>query len=160
MRYCRGSRFLKWCGSDIPEHQKQRHFSKCLWLGVTVFSCCLPVSWPKKPLVRAESRGMKAGRVWSLFRLAWLLKTTLCNFILNLSMQLHRYSHTLCGEPYLKMCMNTVLHPKLECLDLMYKGSIGTAVPALVTWDFVQLTGLAWNILCCMSFGNYMFWEP
>lgn len=84
-----------------------------------------------------------------------IVKDNVVQLHLNLSMQLHRYSHTLYGEPYLKMCMNTVLHPKLECLDLMYKGLIGTAVPAVVTWDFVCAAdwfGLEHSLL-------YVIWE-
>lgn len=90
---CRSSRFLKWCGSDIPEHQKQTlpQMSVAWSHSVKLLSACILT---QKTLGRAEGRGMKAGRGWSLFKLAWLLKTTLCNSIL-ISMQLHRYSHTL-----------------------------------------------------------------
>lgn len=90
---CRGSRFLKWYGSDIPEHQKHSFLQMSVaWShGVKLLSACILT---QKTLGRVEGRGMKAGRGWSLFKLAWLLKTMLCNSTL-ISVQLHRYSHTL-----------------------------------------------------------------
>lgn len=139
-----------WFWSDIPEHQKHSFLQMSVaWShGVKLLSACILT---QKTLGRAEGRGMKAGRGWSLFKLAWLLKTMLCNSTL-ISVQLHRYSHTLLyGEPYVQMCTNTALHPKLECLDFLYKGSIGTAVPAVVTWDLVCTAacfGLEHSLLC------------
>lgn len=104
----------------------------------TLLQMSVPVSWPKKTLGRAEGRGMKAGRGWSLFKLAWLLKTTLCNSkLISLSSSIGTAILSLYDEHYLKLCMNTVLHPKLECLDFLYKESMGTAVPAVVIWGLV-----------------------
>lgn len=122
-----------------PETKTLLQMSVAWSYGVKLLSACLLTqkttwqSWGQ----RNEGR---EGRGWSLLKLAWLLKTlaTLCNSILiSLSSSIGTAIPSLYGKPYLKLCMNTVLHPKLECLDFLYKGSIGTAVPAVVTWDLV-----------------------
>lgn len=99
--------------------------------GVKVLSACILTqkttwqSWGQ----RNEGR---EGRGWSLLKLAWLLKTlaTLCNSILtSLSSSIGTAILSLYGEHEHSPA------PKTWVLGLLYKGSIGTAVPAVVTWD-------------------------
>lgn len=128
--------------------------------GVKLLSACILTqkttwqSWGQ----RNEGR---EGRGWSLLKLAWLLKTlaTLCNSILtSLSSSIGTAILSLYGEHEHSPA------PKTWVLGLLYKGSIGTAVPAVVTWDPVCAAdwfGLEHSLLLChlgtTCFGNHSY---
>lgn len=120
-----------------------------IWL--TELSCCLHIADNKKALGRAESRGMKVVRGWSLFKMSWLLKKTLCNCIL-----ISRTSYTgkeirfSCIVSFFKLRINTILDPQLNAV--LYKELIGMAVPVIVTRDLIcsaEQFGLEDSLLYC-----------
>lgn len=158
--YCRGSRFFKWCGSEIPEQQKKRLFSKCLWRGVTVLSCCLPVSWLKKHLAELRAEEWRQGGEGLEPVKAGLIANDISNIVqlrINLSKQLHRYSHTLpVWWAWAQSCtQNLSAWTSVQRINWHSCTCSCYLRPCLCSW-------LVWpgTFSAVMSFGHYMFWEP